>query len=174
MFLLLRRKKKKTCQLLTPTTTRTSEVIHTHKYNETTKSRWPGSWHSALSHLYLDHIFMYFYFLRKSNRRFPKRCAWCEFHRAMASSRIEDVPSQSFMDGANRSHRHEEVETGALWEIQRSTEKNKTNRQWSTFISWAAPQLSLGVFLLPLNEFSVIVGHTVFNQRGEIRGSQHL
>ncbi len=36
---------------------------HSHKYNETTKGSWPGSWHSALLPLYLDYIFMYFYFL---------------------------------------------------------------------------------------------------------------
>lgn len=64
----------------------------------------------------------------------------------MASSRIEDVPSQSFIDGANSSHRPEEVETGALWKIQRSTlEGTKADRQWSTFNLQAAPQLSPAV-----------------------------
>lgn len=99
---------------------------HTHKYNGTTKGSWPGSWHSALSSLYLDYIFMYFYFLGSAYRWFPKWCEWCEFRRAWLSCRIEDVPSQSFMDGANRSHRNEEVETGALWKIQRSTDRNTT------------------------------------------------
>lgn len=37
-------------------------LIHTQKQCDN-KGRWPGSWHSALSSLYLDYIFMYFYFL---------------------------------------------------------------------------------------------------------------
>lgn len=68
----------------------------------------------------------------------------------MASSRTEDVPSQSFIDGANSSHRNEEVETGALWKIQRSTERKKKiktqtdNGPHLTYV--AEPQWNLPVF----------------------------
>lgn len=43
----------------------TTTCISTHstQYMETTKARWPRSWHSALSSLYRDYIFMYSYFL---------------------------------------------------------------------------------------------------------------
>lgn len=71
--------------------------------------------------------FWYFYFLGSPSRWFPKRCERCEFRRAGLPPRIEDVPSQSFIDGANSSRADQEVETGAQWKIQRSTEwaKNK-------------------------------------------------
>ena len=103
---------------------------HKHKPSFTqiqwdNKGSWPGSRHLDPSPLYLAHIFMYSYFLGSPHRWFPKRWPWCEFHRAWASSRTEDVPSQSFMDGANRSHRNQEVRTGALWKIQRSTQGKK-------------------------------------------------
>lgn len=57
MFLLnINKNRIKQSQLLTH---RTHKLTH----NETTKGSWPRSWHSALSPLYLDYIFMYFYIL---------------------------------------------------------------------------------------------------------------
>lgn len=109
-------------------------LIHTQKQCDN-KGRWPGSWHSALSSLYLDYIFMYFYFLGSPTGDSQNGSSGVN-SQSMVSSRIEDVPSQSFMDGANRSHRNEEVGTGALWRFNdwKKERKKQSYRQWPTFI----------------------------------------
>lgn len=61
---------KRSCFFPAKTNVSAAQQIHAHKHTVIhteiqwdIKSCWPRSWHAALSLLYLDHIFMYFYFL---------------------------------------------------------------------------------------------------------------
>lgn len=117
---------------------------HTLKYNGTTKGAWPRSWHSALSPLYLDDIFMYFYFLGSptgdsqngaSSVNFtehgflPDRgCSQPIFHRWSKQESSERGSGDRCSLEDSKIHRKK---------------KAQTDRQWSTFNSWTAPLLRL-------------------------------
>lgn len=114
----------------------TCTPTHSTQCMETTKARWPRSWHSALSSLYIDYIFMYSYFLGSptgdsqngaSGVNFtehgflPDRgCSQPIFHRWSKQQSSERGSGDRCCADDSKIHR--------------KNEKNKnTDRQWSTF-----------------------------------------
>lgn len=113
-----------------------------YENNETTKGAWPGSWHSALSPLYLDYIFMYFYSLGSPTGDSQNGASGVNF--AEHDFLSDRGCSQPIFHGWSKQESSERgsgdrcsVEDS---KIHRKTKENP-HRQWSVFIMWTSPQL---------------------------------
>lgn len=118
------------------------KVIHT-EIQWDNKSCWPRSWHAALSLLYLDHIFMYFYFLGSPTGDSQNGASGVNFteHDFLSDRGC----SQPIFHGCSKQESSERGSGDRCSLEDRDWQKEKNNnRQWCAFIfGWDAAELFL-------------------------------